>query len=83
MISDLQEIRYLQPLRKLRILWLGENPIADVAGYRSYVVKCLPQIEKLDNDMVSADDKAKAESVDIDDFDSAATQQQKISPPKQ
>jgi hypothetical protein len=33
------------------------------------VVKCLPQIEKLDNDMVSAEDKQKADNVDLDDFE--------------
>lgn len=67
-ISDINEIRYLQPLRRLKILWLGENPIADIPGYRLFVLKCLPQIEKLDNDNVSADEKSKAEYVDIDDF---------------
>jgi cilla- and flagella-associated protein len=60
-ISDIFEVRYLQPLKRLRTLWLGENPIADIPGYRHFVIKCLPQIEKLDNDMVSADDKMKAD----------------------
>jgi Leucine-rich repeat (LRR) protein len=56
-LSDIQEVRYLQPLRKLKILWLGENPIADIQGYRQFVIKCLPQIEKLDNDMISGEEK--------------------------
>lgn len=60
-ISDINEVRYLQPLRNLRTLWLGENPIAEVPGYRYFVIKCLPQLEKLDNDMVTADDKMKAD----------------------
>lgn len=62
-------MRYLQNLRKLRTLWLGENPIADIPRYRWYVIKCLPQIEKLDNDMVSGEDRQKAESIDIDEFE--------------
>jgi hypothetical protein len=33
------------------------------------VVKCLPQVEKLDNDMVTAEDKMKAENINLDDFD--------------
>lgn len=68
-ISDINEVRYLQPLRRLKILWLGENPIAEIPGYRYFVIKCLPQIEKLDNDNISADDKMKADQIDIDDFE--------------
>lgn len=56
-ISDVNEVRYLMNLRKLRTLWLGENPIADIPKYRWFVIKCLPQIEKLDNDMVTAEDR--------------------------
>jgi Leucine-rich repeat (LRR) protein len=79
-ISDIFEVRYLQPLKRLRTLWLGENPIADIPGYRHFVIRCLPQIEKLDNDMVSADDKMKADMVDIDSFEGMTAPAQKISP---
>ena len=68
-IGNLNEVRYLQNLRNLKILWLGENPIADHPMYRAFVIKCVPQVEKLDNDLVSADEKAKAESFNINDFD--------------
>ena len=71
-ITDINEVRYLINLRKLRTLWLGENPIADIPKYRYFVIKCLPQIEKLDNDMVTGDDRTKAELIDIDDFEGMA-----------
>lgn len=56
-ITNLNEVRYLQNLRKLKTLVLSENPIADHPLYRSFIVKCLPQLEKLDNANISADDK--------------------------
>lgn len=62
-------MRYLQGLRRLKTLWLGENPIADIPGYRMYVLKCLPQIEKLDNDNVSSEERKQAEHVNLDDFE--------------
>jgi len=71
-IADINEVRYLANLRKLRTLWLGENPIADIPNYRFFVIKCLPQIEKLDADMVSMEDRNKAEQIDIEDFESMA-----------
>eukprot|EP00347_Sterkiella_histriomuscorum_P004993 403358312 len=80
-ITDINEVRYLQSLRKLRIVWLGENPIADIPRYRQFVIKCLPQIEKLDNDMVTGEDKQKADLIDLDDFEGMQPQQ-KISPPR-
>lgn len=34
LISNINEVRYLCNLNKLRTLWLGENPIADYPKYR-------------------------------------------------
>ena len=56
LISNINEIRYLQNLRRLKKLWLGENPIADIPMYRSLVVKILPQVEILDNVPITTDD---------------------------
>jgi len=38
----MHEVRYLQNLRKLSKLWLGENPVADIPMYRFIVIKMLP-----------------------------------------
>jgi Leucine-rich repeat (LRR) protein len=48
-VESLNELRYLQDLPKLRTLWLGENPVAQIPGYRMTVIKTLPQLQKLDN----------------------------------
>jgi hypothetical protein len=55
-ISALKEVEYLSNLKKLKILWLGENPVADCPIYRSAVIKMVPWIERLDNTMVSAEE---------------------------
>jgi hypothetical protein len=58
LISDLSEIRYLANLGNLRVLWLSENPVADVKDYRSTVIRLLPQITKLDDHVISAEERA-------------------------
>ncbi|XP_032456015.1 uncharacterized protein LOC100118264 isoform X4 [Nasonia vitripennis] len=55
-IRDLNEVCYLQALPNLRNLWLGENPCADVDGYRLAVIKALPNLEKLDDKIVTPEE---------------------------
>ncbi|CAH0550634.1 unnamed protein product [Brassicogethes aeneus] len=55
-IRDLNEVVYLQNLPNLKSLWLGENPCANVEGYRMSVIKALPQLQKLDNVAVTPEE---------------------------
>ncbi|XP_044590703.1 dynein axonemal assembly factor 11 isoform X4 [Cotesia glomerata] len=55
-ITDLNEICYLQNLPNLRNLWLEENPCAEREGYRMAVIRALPNLEKLDDKFVTADE---------------------------
>ena len=55
-IKDLNEVCYLQGLPNLRNLWLGENPCAEKEGYRSAVLRALPNLQKLDDKIVSGDE---------------------------
>ena len=48
-ITDLDEILFLKDLPSLKVLWLSDNPCSRVSGYRSTILKNLPNIEKLDN----------------------------------
>jgi len=48
-IAGLDEINHLKSNSKLKILWLGENPICKVPNYRTQVIFHLPQLSKLDN----------------------------------
>jgi len=50
-IPSLAELSYLRPLTRLRVLWLTENPCCgtDSSQYRLTVLRCLPRLQKLDN----------------------------------
>lgn len=63
------ELKYLLNLRRLKILSLNENPISDHPLYRLLVIKCLPNLEKLDNDMVTAEEKMKAMQIDESEYE--------------
>lgn len=51
MIPSLSELSHLRPLTHLRVLWLAENPCcgSDSNRYRLTVLRCLPGLQKLDN----------------------------------
>ena len=59
-IPDLSELKYLQGLQYLKVLWLWDNPCADVPYYRETVISALPNLIKLDNQAVTAEEKAQA-----------------------
>ena len=50
-IPSLSELSHLRPLTRLRVLWLAENPCCgtDSSRYRLTVLRCLPRLQKLDN----------------------------------
>lgn len=51
MIPSLSELCHLRPLTRLRVLCLAENPCCgtDPNRYRLSVLRCLPRLQKLDN----------------------------------
>lgn len=51
LIPSLSELSHLRPLTRLRVLWLAENPCcgSDSSQYRLTVLRCLPRLQKLDN----------------------------------
>ncbi|XP_067892339.1 cilia and flagella associated protein 410 [Heterodontus francisci] len=61
-IQSLAEICYLKGLHRLRVLWLSENPCcgADPHKYRMTVLRNLPQLQKLDNQVVTEEELAQA-----------------------
>ena len=48
-ISNLDEVFYLKNLKKLKILWLADNPAALNNNYRLTVIRNLNNLQKLDN----------------------------------
>uniref|UniRef100_A0A1Q3G3Z7 Putative activating signal cointegrator 1 complex subunit 2 protein isoform x6 n=1 Tax=Culex tarsalis TaxID=7177 RepID=A0A1Q3G3Z7_CULTA len=61
-LTDIDELMYLQNLPKLKNLWLEENPLVDSAGpnYRQIVLRALPNLKKLDNVDVTAEEVSEA-----------------------
>lgn len=62
MIPSLSELSHLRPLSKLKVLWLAENPCCgtDPDRYRLTVLRCLPCLQKLDNQVVTEEEVALA-----------------------
>lgn len=66
-IEDINEIGCLKNLPKLRVLWLSDNPCANVDHYRMTVLKNLPKLTKLDTVVVEESEviEAAKEGTDI------------------
>lgn len=52
-LADLAEIRHLQHLPQLKVLWLTDNPCASHPNYREQVLASLPSLVKLDGQDVA------------------------------
>ncbi|RMX54089.1 hypothetical protein pdam_00014826 [Pocillopora damicornis] len=59
-IEDISEIGCLKNLPKLRVLWLSDNPCANVEHYRMTVLKNLPKLTKLDTVVVEESEVEEA-----------------------
>ncbi|XP_019965258.2 cilia and flagella associated protein 410 [Paralichthys olivaceus] len=62
MIPSLSELFHLRTLTRLRVLWLAENPCCgtESSHYRLTVLRCLPRLQRLDNQVVTEDEIALA-----------------------
>ncbi|XP_071399057.1 cilia and flagella associated protein 410 [Centroberyx affinis] len=62
MVPSLSELSHLRPLTRLKVLWLAENPCCgtDFNQYRLTVLRCLPRLQKLDNQVVTEEEVALA-----------------------
>jgi Leucine-rich repeat (LRR) protein len=59
-IENLQDIKYLQSLAHLKVLWLWDNPICQHPNYRAYILKLLPNLTKLDNAAVTQEERQQS-----------------------
>ncbi|XP_054624426.1 cilia and flagella associated protein 410 isoform X2 [Dunckerocampus dactyliophorus] len=68
MIPTLSELYYLRPMTRLRVLWLADNPCCgtDASRYRLTVLRFLPGLQKLDNQVVTEEEIALANLVGED-----------------
>ncbi len=64
-IGDLREVVHLSRLPQLKVLWLSENPVSELPLYRETVLKLLPQLKKLDNQLVTPEEVGRASQMDL------------------
>ena len=62
-IRNLSELSYLKDLPNLRNFSLSDNPCAERPDYRLTVIKELPQLDKLDNQEISPEERRQAQSI--------------------
>jgi len=65
LISDINEIKFLANCSNLRVLWINENPIALNKNYRLFVISCLPQLTKLDDNVITQEEKMQANNFNL------------------
>ncbi|KAJ3007332.1 hypothetical protein HKX48_009191 [Thoreauomyces humboldtii] len=56
-VGDPRELQHLRKCSRVTVLWLGENPVAELKGYRGAVVRMMPWLRKLDERDVGEDER--------------------------
>ncbi|XP_003383891.1 PREDICTED: protein C21orf2-like [Amphimedon queenslandica] len=56
-IFRFEELDHLKDLRNLQSVWLSGNPISSIENYRLKVLSILPQIERLDEEIVTEEER--------------------------
>lgn len=56
-IENISEVKHLVNIPGLRRLWLAENPIAEQKNYRKYIISILPQLEILDEQPITYEER--------------------------
>ena len=64
-ISNLSEVKYLENLPNLRVLWLDGNPCCSHPNYRAVILKLLPNLDKIDTNAVTTVERMKAKNLDM------------------
>ena len=62
LIEDIEEIKYLINCPKLRILSISGNPISKELNYRDIIINKLPQLVKLDDHIITSEERMKAQN---------------------
>ena len=51
-IATLEQIKYLEKCKNLSILILKDNPITSILDYKNKIIEILPQLKKLDDEVI-------------------------------
>ena len=52
LISNIEQIKYLEKCKNLSVLVLKDNPITLIQDYKNKIIEILPQLKKLDDDVI-------------------------------
>ena len=58
-------MKYLENLPNLRVLWLDGNPCCSHPNYRLYILKVLPNLDKIDTNAVTTEERMTAKKMDL------------------
>ena len=64
-ISNFSELKHLKNLQNLKVLWLCDNPCSNLPNYRIAVIKLLPQLVKLDNSLITEEERIQAQNLEL------------------
>eukprot|EP00747_Dinoflagellata_sp_TGD_P186739 gnl/TRDRNA2_/TRDRNA2_43980_c0_seq1.p1 gnl/TRDRNA2_/TRDRNA2_43980_c0~~gnl/TRDRNA2_/TRDRNA2_43980_c0_seq1.p1 ORF type:complete len:552 (-),score=82.22 gnl/TRDRNA2_/TRDRNA2_43980_c0_seq1:95-1582(-) len=64
-VWDLAEVLHLRHLPQMRVLWLSDNPCAQLPHYRQYIVQHVPWITKIDSQDVTDNERRQAAQTDL------------------
>eukprot|EP00747_Dinoflagellata_sp_TGD_P214445 gnl/TRDRNA2_/TRDRNA2_87307_c0_seq1.p1 gnl/TRDRNA2_/TRDRNA2_87307_c0~~gnl/TRDRNA2_/TRDRNA2_87307_c0_seq1.p1 ORF type:complete len:466 (+),score=69.67 gnl/TRDRNA2_/TRDRNA2_87307_c0_seq1:45-1400(+) len=59
-VRDLAEVHHLKNLRNMKVLWLSDNPCANLPHYRLYILQLLPHLTKIDSTDVTEEERMQA-----------------------
>ena len=62
-LQDLEEIIFLKDLKKLKLLFLADNPCSDHPFYKPFILRVLPNLLKLDDEEITYRDRQAAKSM--------------------
>mmetsp|Transcript_7627 Transcript_7627/g.11444 ORF Transcript_7627/g.11444 Transcript_7627/m.11444 type:complete len:266 (+) Transcript_7627:93-890(+) len=81
-IKDLREVKFIRKLPNLKSLWLEGNDCTKKFGYRKLIIRSIPQLTKLDNIDITAEERLEANNDNneymLDFLDSIGIQSSKI-----
>ena len=62
-LDDIAEVVFLKDLKKLKLLFLSDNPCSNHPFYKAFILRTLPNLLKLDDEEITYRDRQSANSI--------------------
>jgi hypothetical protein len=63
LIEDLNQLKNLKECKDLKLIWIEDNPCTRIENYRLHIIKILPQLTKLDNIIITTEEREQADKM--------------------